>query len=123
MDVGAELDLMEPHETSYLDLALEISHQLEKHYPNHKWIVSFQGGALIVRHALINAYAAEKLKREGFGFVLPATANSSRRNAVKAAIEGGGAMLELFHMKRGAWLGEEPTAPNDWLPKQDAGFA
>jgi hypothetical protein len=119
--IGTELDMMEAHETSYLDLALEISHQLGKHYPNHKWIVSFQGGALIVRHALINAYAAEKLKREGFGFTLPKI--TTRREAVKGAIEAGGAMLELFGLKRGAWDGEEPQAPADWQPKQDAGFA
>jgi hypothetical protein len=123
MITGEELDLIEPHEASYLALAKEILEQLEKHYPNHIWRVCCQGGALIVRHDLISAYAAEKLKREGFGFTLPRTASHSRRNAVKGAIEAGGAMLELFHLPRGAWNGDAPKAPPEWLPKQQAGFA
>ena len=119
--ITTDLELMEPHEKSYLELALEVAQQLEKHYPNHKWSVSFQGGALIVRPELINAYAAEKLKRDGFGFLLPKM--STHRDAVKSAIEAGGATLELFGMKRGAWDGEEqPEAPKDWVPKQESGF-
>lgn len=113
---------MESHEVSHLDLALEIAQQLEKHYPNHRWRVSFQGGALIVRNDLISAYAAEKLKSEGFGFVLPKIDN--RRDAIKGAIEAGGATLERFGMRRGAWDGEEqPVAPAEWLPKQQSNFA
>jgi hypothetical protein len=114
--------MIEPHEATHLDWAIEISQQLEKHYPNHPWIVSFQGGALIVRHSLINAYAAEALKREGFGYVLPRTV-TNRREAVKGAIEAGGSMLELFHLPRGPWNGDAPKAPPEWLPKQQAGFA
>jgi hypothetical protein len=103
-------------------LAKEIAEQLERHYANHPWSVSFQGGALIVRHELINAYAAEKLKREGFGFMLPKIDN--RRDAVKAAVDAGGATLELFGMRRGAWNGDEqPTAPPEWNPKQDKNFS
>jgi hypothetical protein len=123
MITDTDITMMEPQESSYLDLAIEISRSLEKHYPHHPWIVSFQGGAIIVRHGLINAYAAEKLKREGFGYTMPKEAASNRRNAVKGAIEAGGAMLELFGMKRGAWNGDEPKAPDNWLPKQQEGFA
>lgn len=118
-----DTSLMEEGESSYLDLAIEISQQLEKHYPNHTWLVSFQGGAMIVRHALINAYAAEKLKREGFGYTLPKDKLGTPHEVVKSAIQAGGAMLELFGMKRGKWDGEEPQAPKDWAPKQEAHFA
>jgi len=117
-----DLELMQADEGTYLDLALEIAEQLERHYPNHRWRVSFQGGALIVRHDLISAYAASALKSEGFGFVLPKI--TTRREAVKGAIEAGGACLERFGMKRGAWDGEEqPVAPSEWVPKQQSGFA
>jgi hypothetical protein len=124
MIVAQDHSMMEPWEITHMSTAIEVAQQLEKHYPNHKWIVSYQGGAIIVRHELINAYAAEKLKREGFGITLPKDVVDSPQRAAKAAIEGGGAMLELFGMRRGAWTGdEEPQAPKEWRPKQESDFA
>jgi hypothetical protein len=110
-------------EASYLDIAIEISKQLEKAYPNHPWEVSFQGGALIVRHKTINAEVAAFLKREGFGMVLPKDKLGSYREIVKSAIEAGGAMLELFKLPRGAWDGSDPAIPSDWKRKQETDFA
>ena len=54
----------DPEESSFLQLAYEIWTQLNKHYPDHPWQVSFQGGAMIVRHAIINAEVSAALKRE-----------------------------------------------------------
>lgn len=113
----------DPEESSYLALALEIWKQLNKAYPNHPWLVQFQGGAMIVRHTVINAEVAAKLKRDGFGFLLPKDKLGSHKEVVKSAIQAGGAMLELFGMRRGAWDGSDPKIPSDWKPKQEANFA
>jgi hypothetical protein len=113
----------EPEESSYLALALEIARELDKHYPAHPWEVSFQGGALIVRHKTINAEAAAYLRREGFGMVLPKDKLDNPKEVVHSAIMAGGAMLELFGLKRGAWDGSDPKIPKDWRPRQEAGFA
>lgn len=115
----------DPNESSELALAMEIWRQLNKHYPNHPWNVSFQGGALIVRHAVINAHVAAFLKRDGFGFLLPKEkAETVRyRDIVQQAILAGGAMLELFSYRRGAWDGSDPVIPKDWKVKQQAAFA
>src|SRR5208282_5087376 len=108
------VEVGEPEESSYLETALEISQALEKHYPHHPWEVSFQGGALIVRHKVINHEVAAALRREGFGFVLPKNVAHNRRNAVKGAVEAGGAMLELFQLPRGKYDGRDPVIPSDW---------
>lgn len=110
-----------PEESRLLDLATEIWTQLERHYPDHPWQVSFQGGALIVRHSIINADVANKLKRDGFGYVMPA--GMLHQDCVKSAVEAGGAMLELFGLRRGKWDGSDPIMPKDWRPKQEANFA
>lgn len=113
----------DPEESSYLQLAMEIWQQLEKHYPAHPWQVSFQGGAMIVRHAVINAEVSAALKREGFGFLLPKDKLGNHKEVVKSSIEAGGAMLELFGYRRGTWDGSDPVIPSDWKPKQTEGFA
>ncbi|HXN96023.1 MAG TPA: hypothetical protein VN879_16075 [Candidatus Acidoferrales bacterium] len=113
----------DPEESSYLQLALEIWQQLDKAYPDHPWQVSFQGGAMIVRHAVINADVSVKLKREGFGFLLDKSKLDNPKEVTQSAVMAGGAMLELFGMKRGKWDGSDPVIPSDWTPKQEAGFA
>lgn len=113
----------DPEESSYLDLAMEIWQQLNKAYPDHPWQVSFQGGAMIVRHAVINAEVIGVLKREGFGFLLAKEKLSNHKEVVKSSLEAGGAMLELFGMRRGKWDGSDPVIPADWKPKQERAFA
>jgi hypothetical protein len=113
----------DPEEASYLQLALEIWQQLEKAYPDHPWQVSFQGGAMIVRHAVINAEVSAHLRREGFGFLLAKDKLTNHKEVVTSSVQAGGAMLELFGMKRGKWEGEDPIIPADWKPRQEAHFA
>ena len=117
------IELGDADESSDLSLALEIWNQLNKHYPDHPWQVSFQGRALIVRHAVINADVAVKLKRDGFGYLMPKEKMGTHKEVVKSCIEAGGAMLELFGMKRGKWDGSDPIMPSDWKVKQEANFA
>lgn len=113
----------QPWESSYLDLALEIACELQRHYPDHPWEVSFQGGAMIVRHKSINHEVAAFLKREGFGMLIPKEQLDNPKEVVHSAIQAGGAMLELFNLPRGKWDGRDPVIPKDWKPKQEAGFA
>lgn len=113
----------EAHERSFREIACQIWEQLERHYPHYMWIVSYQGGALIVRNSVINAAAASALKAEGFGFVIPKDKIGTYQDIVKSAIEAGGSMLELFGLKRAGWDGSDPVPPKDWRPKQQAGFA
>src|SRR5690242_7008941 len=104
---------------------MEVWRQLNEHYPNHPWHVQFQGGALIVKHALIDAYVTTYLKRQGFGFLMPKdkVMSNRRRDLVQGAILAGGAMLGLFGMRRARWDGEEqPVIPKDWKPRQQHHF-
>ena len=122
-DLGMKfIEVGDPEESSYLQLAVEIWNQLNKAYPNHPWLVSFQGGAMIVKHTVINAAVAAFLKRDGFGFLMPKEKLGSHKEVVKSAVTAGGAMLELFGYRRGAWDGSDPVIPSDWVPKQQKGF-
>jgi|SRR5208337_2385192 len=114
----------EPEESSYKALGCQIAHELVKAYPEHPWIVSFQGGVMIVRHEHINAFAAGTLKREGFGYLLAKDKLGNHKEVVHSAVMAGGAMLELFGYPRGKWDGERlPEVPKGWRPKQEANFA
>jgi hypothetical protein len=113
----------EPEESSYLQLAMQIWYELNKAYPDHPWQVSFQGGAMIVRHTAINAEVAAALKREGFGFLMPKDKLDNHKEVVQSSIQAGGAMLELFGLRRGRWDGSDPVIPKDWRPKQEARFS
>ena len=114
----------EPSESSYVTLGCEIASELCRAYPDHPWQVSFQGGAMIVRHEHINAFAAGALKREGFGYLLPKDKLGSHREVVRSSVQAGGAMLELFGYPRGKWDGERlPEVPKDWTVKQERKFA
>lgn len=111
-------------EGGYVALGCQIAHEVAKAYPEHPWQVSFQGGAMIVRHEHINAFAAAALKREGFGLLLPKDKLGSHKEVVHSSVTAGGAMLELFGYPRGKWDGERlPEVPKDWKPRQEANFA
>ena len=110
-------------EASYLELAKDIWLTLQRHYPDHPWLVSFQGGAMIVRHQVINAVVVSQVKQQGFGLLLAKDKLDNPQEVTQSAVMAGGAMLELFSLPRGKWDGREPTIPKDWIPKQQAGFA
>lgn len=105
-----------------LQKAKEVAQTLEGHYPNHPWLVSFQGRALVVRHLAISDLVRNELGRDGFGFVLKHLTSYSSSDLAKNAVMAGGQMLEAFGLKRGAWKGEEPTIPAGWKRKQPGTF-
>ena len=110
----------DPDEASDMAKAQEVAHTLERTYPNHPWLISFQGRVLVVRHLAISDLVRNEIGQDGFGFMIPPEKfrNASARAVHDIAINAGGQMLEMFHMKRGAWDGSEPILPTGWKRKQ-----
>lgn len=104
----------EAHESRDLELAQRVMGALQKHYPNHYWVVSFTGGNLIIRHLLIAAFVSLECGRDGFATLLPRHKIGTVQEVEAAAIKFGGELLEAFKMPRGPYDGETmPTIPND----------
>jgi hypothetical protein len=108
-------------EVSDMELAMYIGDLLQKEFPNHPWVVSFQGRGLILRHLAIASEVQRVIGREGFASLLPresmATPKEIRKNVVKFA----GELLEAFDLPRGPWDGRPPTVP-DWRNRQESNF-
>lgn len=121
MDNAATLKILEfgdADEVSDMELALEIGAILQKAYPNHPWIVGFQGRSLVIRHLAIASEVTRVIGREGFSTLLkPGTPKQMGHIAVMAA----GELLEAFGLPRGPWDGTPPTVPH-WKRKQDRNF-
>jgi hypothetical protein len=121
----SEIRLIEPgdpDESLDMEKAREVAQTLERHYPNHPWLVSFQGRVLVVRHLAISDLVRVDLGRDGFGMVLKHLNASTASELAKGAVMAGGQMLEAFGLKRGAWDGTLPTIPAGWKRKQPESF-
>lgn len=121
-----------PEEQSDMAVAHQVAAALNRHYPDHLWHISVQGGGLVLRHAAISMVAAAFLRREGFAFLMPRDKMGTPKEIADSAISAGGAMLELFQIPRGR--AEYPTPeqmvihgvvkiPANWTPRQVKGFA
>jgi len=114
MDPIVHIERGEPDERRDLELAKKVSVALCKAYPNHYWLVSFTGHALVVRHVLIASLIAMECGREGFGSLIPREKLATVHAAEAEAVKHGGALLEAFRLPRGAWNGEDvPVIPPD----------
>lgn len=103
-----------PEESRDLEMAQAISQELCKHYPNHYWLVSFTGHALVVRHVLIASLVAIETGKEGFGSLLPRDKAGTIHEAQREAVRHAGALLEAFQLPRDAWDGcTLPVMPAD----------
>jgi hypothetical protein len=112
-------------EQSDMAIAMQVGDALQKHYPDHPWIVSVQGRAIIIRHLAIAAEVAAKIHREGFGSVLPKDKLGTPKEIVRSAAMFGGQLLEAFQLPRGKWDGRDPICPAAWsrkTPFQAKGF-
>ena len=121
----SEIRLIEPGDADEaLDLqkAQEVARTLEYKYPNHPWLISFQGRALVVRHLAISDLVRNELGRDGFGFVLKHLDSYSSSDLAHNAMMAGGQMLEAFGLKRAAWKGAEPVIPPGWKFKKPSTF-
>jgi len=107
-----------------LDLAKaqEVAQTLERHYPDHPWLISFQGRALVVRHLAISDLVRNEMGQDGFGFLMKHLAAYSSSDLADGAMRAGGQMLEAFGLPRGRWHGELPRLPSGWKRKQKGNF-
>lgn len=110
----------DPDEAADLAKALEIGKILERHYPNHPWVISFQSHALIIRHLPIANAVTMATGKEGFGSVLPPNIVTAK-NLNDEVVRFAGAMLEAFSLPRGAWDGRDPIVPQDLIKAALAG--
>jgi hypothetical protein len=99
-------------EQSDMAIAMQVGDALNKHYPDHPWIVSVQGRAIIIRHMAIAAEVAARIHREGFASVLPRDKLGTPKEIVRSAVTFGGELLEAFQLPRGKWDGRDPVCPN-----------
>lgn len=115
----------DPDEQSDMAIAKQVGDALQRHYPDHPWVISVQGRAIIVRHLAIAAEVAAKIHREGFGSVLPKDKLGTPKEIAKSAVRFGGELLEAFGLPRGKWDGRDPVCPAGWTrktPFQRKGF-
>ena len=112
----------DPEELTQLELAQKVGHALNQAYPNHPWVIGFQGGGIVVRHLGIAGAVAQELGREGFSSLLPKHKLGTPDEIRASAVKFGGELLECFGLKRGAWHGEPPTVPVSWRYKQERNF-
>jgi len=109
-------------EASDRDLAVHIGQVLERHYPNHPFIIGFQGRGLVIRHLAIASEIARIIGREGFATLLPREKLGTPKEVTHAAVIFAGELLEAFQLPRGAWDGRPPIVPTAWKYKQDRAF-
>jgi hypothetical protein len=78
-----------------MDKAKQIGEVLNHEYPGHMWVVSWQGGALVVKNLAISGH---------YGFILRDDPDPKvlSHNAMLA----GGELLERAKMFRGEWDGQ-----------------
>ena len=104
----------EPEEASELAIAIAVGEALNSEYPNHPWVVGFQGGGIVVRHLIIAAEVEKVIGKGGFSSLLPKDRLGTPKEIRSSAIEFGGQLLETFGMKRGAWDGDEQPIVPGW---------
>jgi hypothetical protein len=114
------IEVGDADESSDMQLAQRVGEALCRMYPDHPWLVSVQGRALVIRHLAIGQVVHEKIGREGFGAVLKPDDMRTHRQTVHMAMEFGGQLLEAFGLPRGRWDGSHPTVPKEWKRKQES---
>jgi hypothetical protein len=102
-------------EASDRELALQIGAILEKHYPNHPFVVGFQGRALVIRHLAISSEVDRVLKSGGFCSLLPPSGLGTPKEVTQTVIRHAGELLEAFGLPRGPWDGRLPVVPKEWF--------
>jgi hypothetical protein len=90
-------DLTGTEDIAQMELCGRIGETLNRHYPNHLWAVSWQGGVCVVKNLAISAH---------YGFVLHPQKFATSSEMDKAAVWAGGELLERAKMVRGKWEGK-----------------
>ena len=98
-------------ESSNLELAQAVGVALNQAYPDHPWIVGFQGETIVVRHMAIADCVMQLTGKEGFAAALPHSALRTHSEIKRSATMMGGQLLEAFGLPRGKWDGRDPVSP------------
>lgn len=122
MDNMRVIEFGDAEELSDMELAQRIGEALNRAYPDHPWVVSFQGHGLVIRHLSIANQVALEIGREGFASLLPKEKLSTHGQTVDTVTRFGGELLEAFGLPRGKWDGRTPTVPANWKAKQSGDF-
>lgn len=109
-------------EQSDMRIAQQVAHALNRHYPDHPWVVDVQGRGIVLRHLIISLVAGAFLRREGFSYLMPREKMGSPKEIEHSAVMAGGNMLELFGLPRGQDTGQLPVIPSDWKKGQQKAF-
>lgn len=112
----------DPDEAHDEQKAKDVGNTLARHYPGHLWMVEFTGRVLIVRHEQLSEFVRYRCGLPHAGYVIKHLDSHSAKDLAKHAIEAGGALLELFGLKRGAWDGSEPKVPTELRPRDPNSF-
>lgn len=83
--------------------AREVGEALSGAYPDHLWMVGWQGGVLIVKNMAISTMYGMVIKYIGAD-------QKTAKELKKEAIKHGGELLERAGMKRGKWDGSFATS-------------
>lgn len=105
-----------------MELAKQVGDTLTRCYPDHPWLVSFQGRAIVVRHLAIASEVARVIGREGFSAMLPREKLGTPKQIAHTAMLFGGQLLEAFGLVRGKWDGTAPKVPAGWKRKTEERF-
>ena len=122
LNFNTVLEAGDPEELTQLELAQKVGDALNKSYPNHPWVIGFQGGGIVVRHLAIAGAVANALGKEGFASLFPNNKLGTPDEIRESCIRFGGELLEAFALPRGAWDGREPQVPIAWRYKQSSNF-
>lgn len=90
-------DLTGTEDIAQFEVAARIGETLNRHYPNHLWAVSWQGGVIVVKNLAISSF---------YGFVLHPEKFATSSEMDKSAVLAGGELLERAKMARGKWEGQ-----------------
>lgn len=115
------LEFGDADELSDMELALEVGKILQREYPNHPWIVGFQGRGLVIRHLGIASEVARVIGREGFASLLPKDKLGTPKEITHSVVMFAGALLEAFGLSRGPWDGTPPVVPK-WQRNKERDF-
>jgi len=98
-------------EASAKELAIAVGEALQKAYPDHPWLVGFQGGHIVVKHMAIEDAVQEAIGKRGFSAALPYSKLTTHKQVSESAVRMGGMLLEQFKLPRGRWDGRDPIVP------------
>ena len=101
-------------EVSGMAIAVAVGEALNKAYPDHPWLVGFQGGHIVVKHLAIEDAVHEAIGKRGFSCALPYDRMTTHEQVRTSAIRMGGQLLEQFKLPRGKWDGRDPIVPGHY---------